>query len=104
MSDITNRMGKFSIDFRLIKEEPEKVLLMLSGKLVVRAEARLEMAQVEYHAYCDDFEEIEPGQLIPEYVPEYVAEFSEQAISEDNADRTLIRVSAGWHWVRKCGR
>ncbi len=97
MSDISNRMGKFSIDFHLIKEEPAKVLLMLSGKLVVRAEARLEMAQVEYHAYCVDFEEIELGQK----VPEYVGEFSEQIVSEDDDDRTLKGVvSVFERWVK----
>jgi len=76
-------VGRFFIDFKLIEEDPLIVLLMLSGTLVVRAEARLEMNAVEYHAYCAAFDEVVIGQQIPEYI----AEFNRRKeIAEDHDD------------------
>ncbi len=71
----SNRIGRFDIPFNMISESPETVLLMLAGKLVVRAEARYDLDAVEYHAYCDDFNEVGRGEL----APEYIAEFDEHA-------------------------
>ncbi len=82
MASSLKRVGKFTIGFSTIEENSLMALLMLSGKLIVRAEARHEMQAIEYHAYCDDFDEVEQGQQIPEYV----AEFSQQEIPEDNTD------------------
>ncbi len=100
MSKISKRSGKFFIGFDLIEAQPEMVLLMLSGKLIVRAEARYEMAAIEYHAYCDDFDEIEQGQQIPEYV----AEFSQQKVEEKDPDdptRSKIKIiSVFQRWVK----
>lgn len=100
MSKGSRRVGRFSIPFYTIEENPSMVLLMLSGKLVIRAEARHEMAAIEYHAYCDDFDEVEQGQQIPEYV----GEFSEQEIAEDNTDGSpggkIKMISVFQRWVR----
>ena len=95
MVEKSKRVGKFIIDFATIDGDPLMALLMLSGKLIVRAEARHEMQAIEYHAYCDDFDEVEPGHQIPEYV----AEFIEQIISEDNSDRSsrgVVNVFERW--------
>ncbi len=74
MVEPTNRIGRFSIDNVIIAGHPEMAVLMLVGKLIVRAEARYEMATIEYHAYCDDFDEVGRGQLIPEYIGEFSQE------------------------------
>jgi uncharacterized protein YlzI (FlbEa/FlbD family) len=77
------RVGKFVIDYQTIDNDPDTALLMLSGKLIVRAEACHEMRAIEYHAYCDDFDEVEqPGRK----VPEYIAEFNQHEFAEDNPD------------------
>ncbi|KKK72023.1 hypothetical protein LCGC14_2908060 [marine sediment metagenome] len=93
MAEGLKRVGRFSIDYRMIEDNPQMVLLMLSGKLIIRAEARHEIAAIEYHAYCDDFDEVEPGQQIPEYV----AEFSQEHVSGDDVVRVI---SVFQRWVR----
>ena len=82
MVEKSKRVGKFTIDFATIDNDPSVVHQMLAGKVIVRAEARHEMAAIEYHAYSDDFDEVETGQRIPEYI----AEFSHQEIPEVNPD------------------
>ena len=82
MTEQSKRVGRFSIYFSVIEKNHSVALQMLEGKVIIRAEARLEMAVVEYHAYCDDFDEVEFGQR----VPEYVAEFIHQEIPEDDTD------------------
>ena len=77
MGEPLKRVGRFSIDFSMIDNDLLMVQLMLVGKVIVRAEARHEMQVIEYHAYCDDFDEVEQGRKIPEYV----AEFSQQEIA-----------------------
>ena len=94
------RVGRFFIGFSMIEEEPLTALLALSGMLVVRAEARHEMAAIEYHAYCDDFDEVETGRQIPEYV----AEFSEEEVEEKDPDdptRSKIKIIGVFQrWVK----
>ena len=99
----SNRIGRFDIPFDIISRQPETVLRMLVGKLVVRAEARYEVAAIEYHAYCDDFNEVGRGQQIPEYI----AEFNHEDVAQDNpvigesvgGSIKVIEVFQGW--VRK---
>ncbi len=95
------RAGRFSISYQIIDDNPLMALLMLSGMLIVRAEARHEMRAIEYHAYSDDFDEVETGRQIPEYV----AEFSEQEIEEKDPDdptRSKIKIiSVFQRWVKK---
>lgn len=101
MGEKSKRVGRFSISFSTIEEDPLTALLMLSGKLIVRAEARHEMIAVEYHAYCDDFDEVELGQR----VPKYVAEFNRQEFAEDNIDGspggTIKVINVFKRWVKK---
>ena len=95
MVEKSKRVGKFTIDFATIDNDPLIVYQMLAGKVIVRAEARHELQAIEYHAYCDDFDEVEQGHQIPEYV----AEFIEQIISEDNSDRSsrgVVNVFERW--------
>ena len=96
----SNRIGRFDIPFDMISGQPEMVLLMLVGKLVVRAEARYDMAAIEYHAYCDDFNKVGRGEI----PPEYIAEFSEEKVLENHPgaplnDVKIIQVFQ--RWVRK---
>ena len=95
MAEGLKRVGRFSIDYRMIEDNPQMVLLMLSGKLIIRAEARHEIAAIEYHAYCDDFDEVDSNQEIPEYV----AEFSQQKVPKDNSDSVRV-ISVFQRWVR----
>ncbi len=96
----SKRAGRFSIPFSMIEENSLMAQLMLSGKLIVRAEARHEMQAIEYHAYCDDFDEVEQGQQIPEYV----AEFSKEEVEEKDPDdptRSKIKViDVFQRWVK----
>ncbi len=100
MDNKPKRVGKFTIDFSMIEEEPLTALLALSGMLIVRAEAHYDMAVIEYRAYCEDFDEVEQGQQIPEYV----GEFSQQEIAEDNPDDILggkiKMISVFQRWVK----
>ena len=95
------RIGRFVIDYQMIDNEPLMAQMMLSGMLIVRAEARHEMRAIEYHAYSDDFDEVETGQLIPEYV----AEFSEEEVEEKDPDdptRSKIKIiSVFQRWVKR---
>ena len=102
MGETLKRIGRFSISYQVIDEDPLMALLMLSGKLIVRAEARHEMHAVEYHAYCDEFDEVATGQQIPEYI----AELSQQEIAENNSDGspggTIKIINVFQRWVNKC--
>ena len=89
------RVGSFVIDYQTIDNDPLTALLMLSGKLIVRAEACHEMRAIKYHAYCDDFDEVEQGQK----TPKYEAEFSRQVIPADNGvegEGKIINVFQRW--------
>ena len=93
------RVGKFSIEHYLIdSDDPSMVHLMLANKVIVRAEVRYEMDAIEYHAYSDDFDEVEPGQQIPEYV----AEFSRQQIAvPDDQSGGVKMISVFQRWVKR---
>ncbi len=92
----SKRVGKFSIERYLIGDDPSTVHQMLANKVIVRAEVLYEMDAIEYHAYSDDFDEVENGQKIPEYV----AEFSREHVSGDNTDSVRI-INVFQRWVKR---
>ena len=100
MTKPSNRIGRFSLSYQIVDDNPIMALLMLSGKLIVRAEARHEMAAIEYHAHCADFDEVGRGQQ----VPEYIAEFKEEKVLENHPGAPLNSVKiiqVFQRWVRK---
>lgn len=85
---MSSRKGHFSISRTLIKEEPEVVALAMSGMIVMRAECMLHTDAIEYWAMSEHFDEIELGEIVPEYLPEV-----EKVSLEDGEVRHIIR---GW--------
>ena len=101
MASPPKRVGKFTIDFATIDGDPLVVHQMLEEKVVVRAEARHELQAIEYHAYCDDFDEVETGHQIPEYVAEFSKEEVEEKDPDDPTRSKIEIISVFQRWVKK---
>lgn len=61
------RVGKFEIDNRLLRENKKAALAILTGCVVVRAEAMFHKDAVEYIAYGEHFEPNDPRCVVPRY-------------------------------------
>lgn len=63
------RIGTFCIDGHLVTMRPEVVRGMLGDMLVLRAEQDWASDRLRYMACCEAFDEVEEGQMVPEYTP-----------------------------------
>jgi hypothetical protein len=65
-----NNYGRFSISSELIRRNPKAVIDAFNklGLLVVRAEMLYAEQAIEYTAYCESFEHVPEGTIIPEYI------------------------------------
>lgn len=63
----TRRLGKFSISWVLIDDNPQVVRQLLSKMIIVRAETLYHDRSIEYIAMCDDFDVIPEGMIVPQY-------------------------------------
>lgn len=61
------RLGKFSIDVEVMNDRPDVVKALMGQCIVLRAEHLLASNVVEYVAQCDEFDEAEPGLVVPTY-------------------------------------
>lgn len=74
----SKRIGKFSITRDLIDAAPEAVRrLVMSNVIVLRAELMAHMDAIEYIAISDEFEEVEPGMMPPDYVVTITTHYSD---------------------------
>jgi hypothetical protein len=68
-------LGKFSIPLDIIDkavqgismDDSRKVLLILKGMIIVRAESLYPTSSVEYYAFSEYFEPLAQGEKVPEY-------------------------------------
>lgn len=62
------RIGKFSIDVRMIEREPKVCMQVMGMCIVIRAEDMSFVRKtIEYTAISDWFDEVPDGNIIPEY-------------------------------------
>jgi hypothetical protein len=61
------RVGKFQISDDIIDEQPQVARAVLSGLIVLRAEALHHAYAIEYIAAGDQFEPITLGEMVPMY-------------------------------------
>ncbi|MEY9560508.1 hypothetical protein [Sinorhizobium fredii] len=61
------RLGRFSIAIELISEASDVVRRIMGEVIVLRAEAMLVDACIEYEALCPAFEPLKEGLRLPEY-------------------------------------
>ena len=61
------RIGRFKLDCRLIDKEPEVCKSILSGLIIVEAEAHYHNDTIEYVALGDVFEEVDQHSVVPDY-------------------------------------
>ena len=65
------RIGKFKMNIKFVEENPELVAeVVLKGCVPLRVECEAYMSHIEYTVWCEDFERISVGQVIPEYEAE----------------------------------
>jgi hypothetical protein len=69
------RMGRFSIPLRQIEDEPDKVIGLLYGVIVVEATTRWDSQSIEYLAISDKFEVVPLEREAPRY---FIAEDRER--------------------------
>ena len=63
-----NRLGRFSVTEELIRENSEGVRQVLGRVLVLRATEVFHNRSIEYIAMSEMFDEVPPGEEIPEYM------------------------------------
>ncbi len=68
------RLGRFEITETVINDHPDVVQVIMSQVIVVEATNHFATGTVCYTAICADFEELEDGEMIPDYDPEYDTE------------------------------
>ena len=61
------RYGKFSICTDFIVNDPEMVKKIFSNIIIVRAECNYINKTIDYEGISDLFDEIDQGEMIPEY-------------------------------------
>ena len=91
------QVGRFCIDFQILDDQPDMARLMLVGMLVVRAEARYDMAAIEYTAYAEVFDLVEPGVQ----APSYQAEFSTHIVDSETDDKPGRTYQVFERWARQ---
>lgn len=61
------RRGRFTIGFNSIWHEPEMMLQVLQGIIIIRCEARFDRGHFEYVAVGKPFRELSEGETVPDY-------------------------------------
>lgn len=78
MSFITDRrIGRFAISVLNINENPEAISDILGTCIVLEATASFVTDTINYTAISPGFDELNNGEVVPEYDVEYDAESSE---------------------------
>jgi len=65
--DLKDRIGCFSVEDRLIRNEPEMVAEAMMGFVVVRAHYCFASRSICYQAYSHLFDKVPEGERAPEY-------------------------------------
>ena len=83
MSDLLKRPGRIYVSREMIETNPDMVRDVFAPILVVEARTRFVTNDVEFICYCEEFEEQDDGNVIPEYTidltqdgDDYTVEFS----------------------------
>ena len=72
-SDYQNRIGKFTVSASILQSAPDdEINSLFDGMRIVRAEMMFRCHEIDYIAIHRDFDEIERGELIPEYAIQFV--------------------------------
>lgn len=90
--DFKGRAGTFCIDGELIDDHPAEVMLLLGRCVVVRAEALWHRRQIEYTAYCQDFDVVPDGWELPRYV----GIFTRSEVEAEDGTLTPVVTFDGW--------
>lgn len=61
------RLGRFSLPFDLVMGKDPRALAFLASCVVLRAELMAYNLELEYMGICPLFDEIEQGELVPDY-------------------------------------
>jgi len=64
----STRRGVFRLSMDTLRDDPDAARKIMGECLILRAEGLLMLGAVEYHAICAQFDEVEQGFVIPEYV------------------------------------
>ena len=64
---ISRRIGRFYIDRKLVDDQPEMVMLIMAECIVVECKLQFVRNRFEYWAVSPVFDELEPGQIEPDY-------------------------------------
>jgi hypothetical protein len=73
MADST-RGGKFSLPHDAVVDDFDLARRILSDVVVLRCEYRFSTKEFEYEAYSEHFDELAPGEALPDYDIEVVYE------------------------------
>ncbi len=60
--------GYFEIPMSMIDDDKDVVKRIMGKCIIIRAETLWMNGNIEYHAICDEFREIEPSEIAPKYV------------------------------------
>ena len=93
------RMGKVRIDFDIIDNDPDLAKEMLSGCVVLRAEAMIECRAIEYLLLNDEFQETFFGCTAPFYIPE----FNSYPVTDPETGDVIGRRNKFNRWVSASG-
>jgi len=66
-SNLTHRVGRFSIKDALLRSDPDAFLILSAQIIVVRCEYMFRNDGFEYIALSPLFDEVEPGSMAPDY-------------------------------------
>lgn len=74
IGDLTKRLGKFRISAEVVSRDPYSALRVMARCIVTRVEYLCHIRAFDYVARSPDFDEIEDGKPIPEYLWEFNSE------------------------------
>lgn len=63
----SRQLGRFTIDFPIVEDDPVLVRTIMGQCVIVRAEMRYDLGAFEYHAISPQFAEVPPHCVPPEY-------------------------------------
>ena len=61
------RLGRFSVPIELVEKESALARMIMGRCVVVRCEMMYSNEAFEYQALSPDFDEVDPGKMMPEY-------------------------------------
>ena len=60
----SRRIGAFSIDLRMVDENPKDVRGIMEQCVIIRAEVMWHKHCIDYVAICEQFPELRPGEMV----------------------------------------